>query len=327
MRLATFNLESLDRQPQALHTLERRIDILRPQLERLAADILCVQEINAQHVTGKKERAFIALDQLLEGTRYAAYNRATSHRVEGSGAASVHNLVTLSRFPIVASRELKHELVPPLSYRYVTAQPPEALTEQILFDRPILLTELAVTPATTIAIINVHLRAPLAAAVKGQKLAPFTWATTSGWAEGFFVASLKRNAQALEIRLAIDQMLDADPHRLIAVAGDLNAEDGEVPLKLLLAAEGDTGNGDLEARSLILTERSIPEDRRFSVLHHGYAQMLDHILVSRGLLGHFKSVEVHNETLADEVVGATFVTHAAGSYHAPMVADFAIEGA
>jgi predicted extracellular nuclease len=160
--------------------------------------------------------------------------------------------------------------------------------------------------------------------VSGQKLSPFTWATTAGWAEGFFVASLKRNAQALEIRLAIDQMLDQDPHRLIAIAGDLNAEDGEVPLKLLLAAEEDTGNGDLGSRSLIPIERSIARDQRFSVLHHGRPQMLDHILVSRTLFGHVKHVEAHNESLADEVVGATFVTHAAGSYHAPLVADFAL---
>ena len=52
LRLATFNLESLDDRPDLVPTLAERIAILRPQLLRLDADILCLQEVNGQ-ATGK----------------------------------------------------------------------------------------------------------------------------------------------------------------------------------------------------------------------------------------------------------------------------------
>jgi endonuclease/exonuclease/phosphatase family metal-dependent hydrolase len=138
MRLATFNLENLDISPRAPEQLERRIEALRPQLERLAADVLCLQEVNAQHVAGKKERRYIALDRLLEGTPYAGYSRVFSHRAGTGEAASVHNLVTLSRFPVLSQRELLHHIVPPMAYRLITARPPKSHADVIVFDRPAL---------------------------------------------------------------------------------------------------------------------------------------------------------------------------------------------
>ena len=63
MRLATFNLESLDLPPKAAVPIETRAAVLRPALERLEADILCLQEVNAQHVAGVKERRLVALDR------------------------------------------------------------------------------------------------------------------------------------------------------------------------------------------------------------------------------------------------------------------------
>ena len=65
MRIATFNLESLDLSPKAEVTLEARAEVLRPALERLEADILCLQEVNGQHVAGQRHRTLAALDQLL----------------------------------------------------------------------------------------------------------------------------------------------------------------------------------------------------------------------------------------------------------------------
>jgi hypothetical protein len=50
--------------------------------------------------------------------------------------------------------------------------------------------------------------------------------------------------------------------------------------------------------------------------------MLDHILVSRSGLAHFRSIEVHNETLGDELLGFGKTRHDAGSFHAPVVAEF-----
>ena len=50
MRIATFNLESLDLPPKAHVPLEVRAQVLRPALARLEADVLCLQEVNGQPV-------------------------------------------------------------------------------------------------------------------------------------------------------------------------------------------------------------------------------------------------------------------------------------
>ena len=56
MRIATFNLESLDLPPKARVPLEVRAEMLCPALERLQADVLCLQEVNGQHTAGQSVR-------------------------------------------------------------------------------------------------------------------------------------------------------------------------------------------------------------------------------------------------------------------------------
>ncbi|MFO7297788.1 MAG: endonuclease/exonuclease/phosphatase family protein [Pseudomonadota bacterium] len=324
MRLATFNVESLDLPPRAKLPIEVRAEALRPVLARLDADILCLQEVNGQHVPDRPERVLLALDRVLEGTPYATYERISTSGPDGLGVADVHNLVTLSRFPIRSRREVFHDLVPQPLYRMVTADPRPSEPEPVTFDRPLLAADIELPSGQLLTVINVHLRAPLAAAISGQKLSAFVWRTVGGWAEGYFLASMRRAGQALELRLLLEELFAADPHRLIAVAGDFNAEDYDTALRIAIGAEEDTGNGALSARSLVLLDRAIPADRRWSILHHGRPQMLDHILVSRSLYGHVREIEVHNETLGDELVGFGKGSPSPGSYHAPVVVELAL---
>jgi endonuclease/exonuclease/phosphatase family metal-dependent hydrolase len=320
MRVATFNVESLDA------PVKHRAGVLRPMLERLDADVLCLQEINAQHVPGSRDRVFAALDDVLHGTRYAEFNRAASHLAGRTAPADVHNLVTLSRFPIRASRQIWHDLVAPLETRHLTAasmQPASASTA-IKFDRPALLTDIEVG-GRLISIVNVHLRAPVASAIPGQKLSPFVWRSVAAWAEGYYHSDIKRTGQALEIRLVIEKLFDECSDVLVLVAGDFNAECNEPPLRLLTAIPEDTGNADLASRSLVVLDRSIDASRRFSIVHHGRPQMLDHMLASHALLGHFRTIEVHNEALGDEAIGYAKGVSPPGSYHAPLIATFAFD--
>jgi endonuclease/exonuclease/phosphatase family metal-dependent hydrolase len=235
--------------------------------------------------------------------------------------ADVHNLATLSRLPIRASRSLRHGLVPPLAYTARSALPgPVELACR--FDRPAQLVEVELPGGRTLHLVNLHLKAPLAAFVPGQKLGPFAWRSVAGWAEGFFLAAVERAAQALEVRLALEALFEAEPEALLAVVGDLNAEDRETPLRLLCAETADTGNGELAPRSLVPLGRVLPDDRRFSVIHHGRRLMVDHVLVSRPLLAWFRGLEVHAETLDDELAPSERVERATESYHAPVVASF-----
>lgn len=325
MRLATFNLENLDLPPKANVPLDVRAEALRPALERLVADIVCLQEVNAQHVSGKAQRSLAALDELLAGTSYASYARATTTAGPNHGAADVHNLVTLSRFPIRAHRQLRHDLMAPPLHQLKTAIPPAGDAYPVRFDRPVLLTDIELPGGDIAKIINVHLKAPLASSIAGQKLEPFVWKSVAGWAEGYYLSAVRRAAQALELRYLLEELFDADKHRLIAIAGDFNAEDHEVPLRIIMGAEEDTGNAALAGRSLVLLDRALPVDRRWSVLHHGHPEMLDHILASRALHSRFRSIDAHNEAVGDELVGYSRHMQISSSYHAAVVAEFADE--
>lgn len=322
MRVASFNMENLGTPHGKGVPVEARIAILRPQLERLAADVLCLQEINADKATRSGERELNALNQLVEGTTYETYHRAHTTDPETDRLADKHNMVIMSRWPIQTSEQVWHSMVPPISYTPTTAVPQSEAPLHVTWDRPLLYCAIDVPGAETLHVLNLHLRAPLAAPVAGQKSGPYDWRSTSGWAEGYYMAMLKRSGQALEARLLIDRIFDATPDALILVCGDFNAEEREVPARIISATTDDTGNGALAGRSLIFVERSVPESQRFSVIHHGQKLMLDHVLMSHALSACYRHVEIHNESITDELFGFANIGENPESYHAPVVAEF-----
>ncbi len=321
LRLATFNLENLDDRPGETPSLEQRIGALKQHFQRLDADILCLQEVNAQTLPdGRRELA--ALDRLLGDSPYSGYHRVVSRNEGGDKLRDIQNLVVLSRYPIVDSAQIHHQLVAPPLHRAITADPPASEPEPVVWDRPLLHVSIDIE-GTRLEVLNLHLRSPLAAFIEGQKESPFVWRSSAAWAEGTYLAAAKRCGQALEARLLVERLFDADPQALIAVCGDFNAEAREVPLITLTAAPTETGNAALAGRTLALLEASLPEDRRYTVRHFGAKLMLDHVLVSRGLLGRFRGAEILNELLADELVAWATGRRDPDSYHAPLVASFA----
>ena len=321
MRLASFNLENLDDQPNGEPSLEERLAVLRPQLLRLDADLLALQEVNAQKLS-KGPRELRALGRLLEDTPYRDFHCVSTEGTNGKGPADKHNLVLLSRWPIASSRQIWHDHLPPPEHRLLTAQPEETEPQFVRWERPIQHAEVTLPGGRHLHIVNLHLRAPLAAAIPGQKSGPFAWKSVAAWAEGFYLAALKRCGQALEVRLLVESLFDADPAALIAVCGDFNAEDRETPLRIIRSDLEDTGNGALSARALVPLGRSLPRAQGFTVLHHGHPLTLDHLLVSKSLMATYRSIEVHNEWLGDELVDYATVSHSPESYHAPLVAAF-----
>lgn len=335
MRIATFNLESLDLMPGDEAALDRRIAVLAPQLDALGADVLCLQEVNAQKTKQKEagagetgvggasralpKRQLTALRRLLAATHHRNDHLITTRSLSGDGPADVHNLAVVSRFPVLEQREVRNELVPPQPYHAVTALPEESADLTLTWDRPLLHCRLQVPGAAPLHVINLHLRSPLAAPIPGRKTAPFVWSSLAGWAEGYFAATIKRSGQALEARLMVEAIFDAEPEALIAVCGDLNADAEETPGRILRGTLEDSGNPALAGRVLHPLEESLPEDLRFSVLHGGRRLMLDHILASPALRQRFREIAVLNEALPDEQAMAPDDPR---SNHAPLVAAF-----
>ncbi len=324
LRIATFNLESLDDRAGLVPPLAERIAALRPQLLRLNADVLCLQEINAQPRSSHRPRRLAALDGLLAATPYAAYARATPASTGGEGLRDHHNLVLLSRFPVELSRTVLHELVPPLAYSSQTAQPRLDAPLVLSWDRPLLYAAIRLPGGQHLHVVNLHLKAPRAVPIPGQKLSPERWRTMGGWGEGFLLAAMKRAGQALEARLLIERLFDAEEAPFIAVAGDFNAERNETPVRIIL---GDHADGEIAGpdRRLVALEEAVPPERRYSVRHAGRPAMIDHLLVSPALARIAHGVEVFNEALGDEALGPAAALPPAGSYHAPLAAEFALE--
>lgn len=319
LRIGTFNLESLDDLP-GHPTLAERIAVLRPQLVRIKADVLCLQEVNGQRQAGDKKRRLSALAALIAGTPYESFASAAPASVRDR-----HNLVVLSRFPVIAQRAVRHQWVGPLAWR-APGQDRASSASAVEWDRPLVHVTLDLG-GRPLDVLNVHLRAPRAAFVAGAKGRAGRWRTMSGWAEGMFLASLKRAGQALEARLLIDRLFDSDAGALIAVCGDFNADDFELPVRIISGDVEDAGNPALGCRALIAPEAEVAEGRRFTVIHHGRRHMLDHILLSPALAARGARCEIHNEDLADEAEAPLTNPDTAASFHAPVVADIARPGA
>lgn len=321
MRIATFNLESLDLPHGGEAAFRRRAAVLAPQLDRLNADILCLQEINGQHLPGQAARRLVALERLLAETTYRDFHIFAAGAATDKPIADVHNLAIVSRWPARRQEVLRHRLVPPLPYRSVTAIPDSACDLILTWDRPLLHAVYGLPAGGALHVVNLHLRSPLAAPIPGGKLDAERWASLGGWAEGYFTATMKRSGQALEARLLAEQIFDAEPEALLAVCGDLNAGEEETPSRILQAGVDDCGNPALARRALEALELRLPEERRFTLRHGGRRRMLDHILCSPALAVCCRGIEAQNEGLPDETAMAEDDPR---SNHAPLVADFSI---
>lgn len=310
LRIATYNLENLDEMTDA-----RRAGALRQDMLRLDADVLCLQEINAQGT--KSDRSLAVLDALLSGTPYASYERAVTHSQNAARLRDTHNLVILSRLPILEKTLILHDFVKP--YNVIS---PSGISHEIRFDRPMLYAQLQMRNGAALHVLNLHWRAPLPAFVPEGKDGPWRWRSTQAFAEGCWIALQKQAAQAYEARLFIDSIFNHNSDALILVAGDFNASGHELATRTVRADYADTGNPDLTARALRAVEASLPRKRRFSLIHGGERLMFDHILMSRSLQAQFIDADLYNGALPDELA-AYYTGHAPrASFHAPLAASF-----
>jgi endonuclease/exonuclease/phosphatase family metal-dependent hydrolase len=321
VRIATFNLENFDETAATeWPSLAERIQLMRPQIVRLRANIACFQEVNGQE-RPNQPRSLLALPELLAGTNLAGAQLAST-RTTSNEVYDERNLVVATTFPVFNVQQLRNDLVDPLLYRRLTAKPPDAAAVTVDIERPILHVQLDLPNGARLHIINVHLKSKIPTNIPGQKIDNYTWRSADAWAEGSFISSMKRMSQALEVRRLVDQILDADPNAQIVVAGDFNASPDEVPVMAIRGDVENTGNPDLVGRVLVPIEHTIPAPARYTLYHQGRGEMLDHMLITRNLLAHYRGSEIHNEILHDESAAFAIDRKYPESDHAPVVATF-----
>lgn len=322
-RLATYNLENLEEDLSADSTpsFAERASVIRPALERLRADVICFQEVNGQERPNEK-RDILALKELLAPTRYANHQLITTKTESGNEAYNERNLVTAlpADWTIDDTQQINQDRMEPPVFKR-TVHPGETAKEQ-RWERPLLYVKASAPSGAELHIINVHFKSKLATRFSPLMDDSYTWKSASGWAEGFFLSSIKRVGAALEARLVIDDIFEADPAASIIIAGDFNAKSDEVPVMAIRGRVEETGNGRLANRVMVPLEDNVPEPSRFTLYHHGKGEMIDHILASRSMLSAFSHTEIHNEILPDESIAYRFDSDFPEPDHAPVVAAF-----
>lgn len=321
LRIASFNIENWDEKSGGTSgpTFAERLAVTRPLLERTHADVICFQEVHGQEQEGQP-RDVLALKTLLAGTPFASYQLASTLTTNNE-VYDVRNLVVASRFDISHRTQLRNSLIQPPAYQFVSANPPDTQAGPIRWERPIQYVRVDLPGSRTLHVINLHLKSRIPSNVAGQRDG-FRWRSVQGWAEGYFVSSMKRVGQALEVRVLVDQIFDGDPDALIAVCGDFNAADGQVPVEAIRGRVENTENAALNRRVLFACEDTIADSKRYSLIHAGHGEMLDHVIVSRSLLAFYRGAEVHNETIHDESIAFGTDKKFPEPDHAPLVAEF-----
>ena len=142
----------------------------------------------------------------------------------------------------------------------------------------------------------------------GEPIAPVV---SRDYGEATVRALVFRAAEALFVRGAVDDLL-ADPKKKVAVIGDFNDVIDSVPVRIV------RGGGPMLLQSC--TEL-VAKEKRFTVLHNGNRNTIDHILVSPALRDRLKNAAILNEQLHDHDAGFTDAPRA-DSDHALVVASF-----
>lgn len=110
LRIATFNLENFDETPPgARPTLDERITLMRPQIQRLRADIACFEEVHGQERPGQP-RALLALQKLLAGTNLEGATVVSTVGADGS-VVDQRNIVVATHLTVLGHDQLLNKLV------------------------------------------------------------------------------------------------------------------------------------------------------------------------------------------------------------------------
>ena len=136
------------------------------------------------------------------------------------------------------------------------------------------------------------------------------------------ITEVQRKAQATVVRDFVNSILNADPDALVMVTGDLNdfqsAEPGEGPDHPVAILEG--GTGEVPLTNLLNLKK---EAETYTFVFDGNSQVLDHMLVSPGLLELLAGVDIlHFNASFPSNLGEDPTTRLRASDHDPLEGRF-----
>jgi endonuclease/exonuclease/phosphatase family metal-dependent hydrolase len=297
LTLATFNVKDLFESGAgaANSAPARKLDEIATQLRRADADVFALQEI------ASREALLHVVSRLPNGADYRHVLLALPDQ------RGIRNAI-VSRLPFVMETVHMADELPFPIFREGDAPP---FPKRIPLRRGVPHVRVDVPQVGLVDVLTVHFKSKLPFDMvlpDGSKKVPMSEMER---AEGDVRSLVLRAAEALHVRGLVDAALAVTPN--VALMGDLNDTLDSLPLQIVRGrAEG----------ALHPCADIIPKEARFSILHDGRKQQIDHILVSALLRERLEGAAFQNESLRDHGPFVPGVAPTADSDHALFVARF-----
>ncbi len=288
LSLATFNVKDFFEADRA------KIDDLALHLEEANADVVGLQEVGSEE----------ALSALLLRVGPFGYGAKVVGPADKRG---IRNAL-ISRLPIVTSRiHTAAEL--PFPRFGVNDRTP--FGPRIPLRRGIVQAKVRAPGLGEVDLLVVHFKSGRPVPLLDGAELPILPATEREYAEGMLRAMAARAAEALFVRGIVDGLLASDSAAKVAVVGDMNDGPSSLPVRIVCG------------RSLVACDATVPMDARFSILHRGAKQQLDHILASAELAARAREAAFLNASLRDHSTLDPDGPTTTDSDHALLVVRFA----
>jgi len=273
--VATFNVKDLiaDLYPDPAR-LDAKLERLARDIDRADPDVLALQEVGSEALV----RALVAKTKRGHGAFEVAMG---SPDARGIGCAVV------SFLPVAAARVHVADQLPfPV---FVQGEAPP-FPGRLPLRRAVVHAEIAVPSAPPVHLFVAHFKSKHLLWLGLPGGLAVTPASPSAETEGLVRSLVWRLSEALFVRGLVDDVVARDPEARVIVAGDLNDDPESAPVQVVRGV----GAGRLSACA-----EAIPLERRYSILHEGRAQQIDHLLVTESLGRGLVSAAFLNEELRD----------------------------
>lgn len=316
LRIGTWNLENLFRPdagvgaPTDLAAYDAKLAALAGVATALDVDVLAVQEVGTP----------AALDDLA-GLLAASLGGTWQTEVAAADGRGIRTGV-LSRLPVLEVEQVS--VLPPLLGPVTVDDSGEVLDH---VGRPALRVRVDRPGGGFLDVVSVHLKSKLLSFPGGR----FNPRDEDERARYAVFALHRRAAEAAAVRTFVTALLadQGETHPLV-VGGDLNDEPSAATTQVLLGPPGsEIGTGGFtrpdqgDRQRLWNLAPLIPEAQRFSRVYRGRGELIDHLLVSRAVVGAVTSVTAGGpvpESVGDDPRARV---DKPGSDHRPVVATLA----
>lgn len=273
LRFATFNACNLalpgmqcypNMTPCTPEEYQAKTSWLADQLDALDADVIGFQEIFSQS----------ALQDVLAKTRHYRHANHVGFDPDPALPYLTPSVALVSRLP------LDREPFPHVQFpRRLAITLPDYATPTTAFTRPILQASVVLSGTVSMQVIVLHFK---------SKRPDFTPGETADDPYRHGIASLRshirRGAEALALRYLLLDIQQALPMPLV-ILGDFNDGAGAASTQLVMGETGQDGDAvgspyRLFDCSRLQTQHAGAPDSRYSVIHDGRLETIDHILVS-----------------------------------------------